>query len=90
MPYDEMLNWAAFFNSRPDGYAEDFRTYLLLKAQGIKESPESIFPSIKHLKAQEEKKQENDKAIPKGKFLDKLLSAKNGDGTKFKIGNSND
>lgn len=53
MPYDELLGWMEYFSIRPQGWSEDFRTYLLLSAQGVKEKPEKIFPSLNSLKENE-------------------------------------
>ena len=50
MPYNELLRWIEFFHKRPIGWQEDQRTYLLLKAQGVKESGENLFPSLKAIK----------------------------------------
>jgi hypothetical protein len=84
MPYEELLKWVEFFNRRPVGWREDYRTYLFLRTQGVKESPENIFPSLKQLQKHESKRSEPDRAVPKGKFLDMLLKAKGGDGSKLK------
>lgn len=50
MPYEELLNWFAYFSIRPMGWEDDQRTYMLLQAQGVKEKPEKLFPSIASLK----------------------------------------
>jgi hypothetical protein len=81
MPYNELLRWIEFFHKRPIGWQEDQRTYLLLKAQGVKESGENLFPSLKAIKENTNKKllQEPDRAVPKGEFLKKMLAARDGD-----------
>jgi len=84
MPYDELLNWIAFFNRRPVGWREDQRTYLLMRAQGMKEKAENIFPTLKLLAAGSEKQQKPDRAVPKGKMLELMLAAKNGDDSNWK------
>jgi hypothetical protein len=76
MPQEELIKWANYFKKRPIGWREDQRTYLLLQAQGYKGRPEDLFPSIKQLK---ENIPAETKALPKGKFLDMMLKAKNGD-----------
>ena len=81
MPYTEFVKWIAYFKQRPLGWREDQRTYMLLSAQGVKASPENIFPTLKLLKANEIESQVPDKALPKGQFLDKLRKAKGGDGS---------
>lgn len=46
MPYEEMLCWFAYLERRPDGWKEDLRTSYLLQAQGVKEKPSKLFPSL--------------------------------------------
>jgi hypothetical protein len=46
MPYDEFLGWMAYFERRPVGWRDDERTMRLLQAQGVKQRPEEIFPSL--------------------------------------------
>lgn len=89
MPYDELVKWVEFFKRRPVGWRDDQRTYLLLRSQGLKQNAEAIFPSLKLMAQQAEKKQIPDKAVPKGKFLDMMLKAKNGDGSHINLGGSN-
>ena len=79
MPYEELLKWVDFFKSRPIGWREDQRTFMLLKAQGIKGSADSIFPTLKSLKVKEENKNQPDRAVPKGKFLELMTKARGGD-----------
>lgn len=79
MPYEELLNWVEFFKRRPIGWREDFRTYLYLRTQGVKESAESIFPTLKLVDDHTKSQQKPDQAIPKGKFLERMLKAKTGD-----------
>jgi len=81
MPYVELLKWASFFNRRPVGWREDQRTYMLLSAQGLKEEPETLFPTLKALK---EGIPTERKALPKGKFLEMMLTAKEGDSSQWK------
>jgi hypothetical protein len=49
MPYEEFLGWFKFFKIRPVGWQEDYRTSLLLNAQGVKKKASEIFPSLKAL-----------------------------------------
>jgi len=84
MPYTEFINWINFFERRPVRWREDQRTYLLLRSQGVKASAESLFSSLKAIKAGSEKKQVPDQAVPKGRFLDMMLKAKNGDSSGWK------
>lgn len=46
MPYEEMLCWFAYLERRPIGWREDLRTSYLLQAQGSKQKPSDIFPSL--------------------------------------------
>jgi hypothetical protein len=84
MPYTELLKWMEFFKKRPVGWRDDHRTYMLLKAQGLKEKPENVFASLRLIEQARIEKQENDKAMPKGKFLDMMLKAKGGDSSGWK------
>jgi len=81
MPYVELLKWVSFFNRRPVGWREDQRTYMLLSAQGLKEEPETLFPTLKALK---EGIPTERKSLPKGKFLEMMLTAKEGDSSQWK------
>ena len=78
MPQTELLKWGQYFSKRPIGWREDQRTYMLLSAQGYKGKPEDLFPTLKQLK---EGIPAEEKALPKGKFLDMMLKAKGGDGS---------
>lgn len=84
MPYTELLKWVDFFNKRPVGWREDQRTYLILRSQGVKESAENLFPTLRKIKQVHEESQTPDRAVPKGKFLDMMMRAKGGDGTDWK------
>jgi len=81
MPYTEFVKWIEFFKKRPVGWRDDQRAYLYLRTQGVKESAENVFPSLKLIKQNEVDSQVPDQAIPKGLFLDKLRKAKGGDGS---------
>ena len=85
MPYDEMLNWIEFFKRRPVGWREDQRTYMLLRSQGVKEKSETLFPTLKMLSEANQKALVNDRAVPKGKFLEMMLKAKEGDSSGWKL-----
>ncbi len=49
MPYEELLDWFEYFDRRPIGWREDDRTSKLLQAQGVKEKPYVLFPSLKKI-----------------------------------------
>lgn len=82
MPYTEMVKWIEFFKRRPPGWREDQRAYMLLRAQGVKEKAENLFPTLKMLAVSKEESQVPDRAVPQGKFLELMKKAKGGDGYK--------
>lgn len=87
MPYEELLKWIKFFESRPFGWREDQRTYMVLSALGYKGKPEDIFPSIAMLKKSEQKRkdlEDKDKISPSGVFIKRMLTAKGGDDSGWK------
>jgi len=84
MPYTELLKWIEYFKRRPIGWRDDHRTYMLLRAQGLKEKPENVFASLKQIEKSRQEQQQNDKAVPKGKILELMLKAKNGDSSGWK------
>ena len=84
MPYTELLKWVEFFNRRPVGWREDIRAYLFLKTQGVKESAEKVFPSISRIKQREDDAKGVDQPVIKGKILDMMLKARNGDSSGWK------
>lgn len=90
MPYTELLKWIDFFNKQPVGWKEDQRTYMLLRSWGLKEPAEKVFPSLRIIKDNDMKKKEPDRAVPSGRFLEMMLSAKSDDNSKWnpKIGKS--
>ena len=76
MPQEELVKWVSYFKKRPVGWREDQRTFLMLQAQGYKGKPEDVFVSLKQIK---ENIPTETKALPKGKFLEMMLSARDGD-----------
>lgn len=74
MPYEELCAWVRFFNRRPIGWREDYRTYLIMKAFGIKEGPTKIFDSLKPIFETTAVSSLKNSAI-----WQKLLGAKGGD-----------
>lgn len=75
MPFDELKGWGAYFNKRPAGWQDDNRTYLQLRAQGVKEAPENVFQSLRQLKILEEKKQVTHAEALKGSSFLVMLNA---------------
>lgn len=47
MPYEELLGWLAYFDRRPIEWKADDRAYKLMRVQGLKESAQNVFPSLK-------------------------------------------
>ena len=77
MNYDEFQGWMSYFEERPIGWREDYRTYLFLKTQGYSGKPEAIFPSLQKIF---NSKSKNPTDSLKGSSLfNKLMSAKDGD-----------
>lgn len=74
MPYLELKGWIEFFKKRPVGWREDNRTALLMRAFGVKEKPEIIFPSLAALKENAPKTV----GLRGSKMLQMMLSAKGG------------
>ena len=58
IPYPELLGWFEYFKLRPPGWQEDNRTALLMKAFGVKEKPEEIFPSLKAISDAKHKREQ--------------------------------
>ena len=87
MPYTELLKWVSFFKHRPVGWREDYRTYLLLKAQGYKGKPEDLFQSLRAIKEKREQDlyKADDKAMPAGQFLRMMKNATGGDDSGWKM-----
>ena len=50
IPFRELQGWFDYLERRPAGWRDDQRTAMLLSAQGVKEKPTSIFPSLAALK----------------------------------------
>lgn len=78
MPYEELVTWSVYFGRRPIGWREDLRTAYLMRAQGVKESPEKIFPSLSRLSDTSETK-DSLKGFKTSGLFSKLLGAKDGD-----------
>jgi hypothetical protein len=79
MPYTELRKWINFFEERPIGWRDDYRAFLIMKSMGYKGKAEDVFASIRQIKKVESDKKVNDRAIPKGVLLAKMMSAKGGD-----------
>jgi len=81
MPYDEFSKWMAFFEEKPIGWREDQRTFMMLRAQGVKESMSTLFPSL----APKAKRSVTDDdimdvdSLKRSVFFTKMLSSVGGD-----------
>lgn len=47
MDYETFRGWQDYFEKYPVGWREDLRTYYIMRAFGVEEKPEKIFPSLK-------------------------------------------
>jgi len=61
------------------GWREDQRAYMFLRTQGVKESAEKLFPTLDMIKRNSIKLDKPDQAKPKGKFLELMKKARDGD-----------
>lgn len=81
MPYTELLKWLEFFRRRPIGWREDHRTAMLMNAAGVKEQGHKMFQSLRVINERSEAERDAGNALPTGKFLQMMMSAKGGDGS---------
>lgn len=81
MPYEEFLKWITYFNRNPPGWQDDHRAYMLLSAQGVKEKPENLFPSLRAKSINKEKQIKPDQAMPNDHLISLMSRAKDGDGS---------
>ena len=87
MPYEELLHWFEYFKIRPPGWQEDQRVSMLLQAQGVKEKPEKLFPSLKAIKENRyssEEKRAASTLVTSG-FLAKLQGAANTNNIEWEV-----
>ena len=83
MTYQEYVLWLEYFEERPVGWREDRRTYMMLRAAGVKAEGHKLFDSLDKIKKHQEAKQ--NKAVPgAGTFLHMMMmQAKGGDKVEF-------
>jgi hypothetical protein len=80
MPYTELLTWYAYFDKRPPGWQEDDRTSKLLQAQGVKEQPWKLFPSLEKIYNPVRDESDNPTDSLKGsQFFSMMMNATGGD-----------
>lgn len=83
MPYEELLCWFSYLDSRPIDWRDDDRTFKFLQTQGYKGKPWEAFMSLKSI-YQPSKPIASDNRINIGNLkssllFHKMLSAKKGD-----------
>ena len=87
MPYDELLNWMAYFEKRPVGWRDDDRMAKLINtvrglAGGKPEKPEKLFGSLQPIyhepKEDREEGQLDIKNFKQSFLFNKILSSKGG------------
>ncbi len=82
MPYEELQGWLSYFERRPVDWRNDDRTFKLLQAQGVKEKPWSIFPSLNaiyNIKSTSSKDGQLDSSFANSALFQKLQRAIGGD-----------
>jgi hypothetical protein len=84
MSYEEMAGWFTYFNTRPIGWREDQRTFMLLSAQGVKAKAETLFPSLRAISGGNKPTVQDGVITDANKFKSsglfaKILKAKGGD-----------
>ncbi len=83
MTYEEFLGWLAFLKKKPPEWREDYRAYLLLRAQGFKGKPEEVFPALLPIfRPTTEPLKDGEisfKNLRNSSMFQRLLSAKGGD-----------
>lgn len=75
MPYEELQDWLLYLEKRPLGWREDLRTFMLLRAQGLKDKPENVFASLRPIFAENN----GEKSFSGSALFQKLLHARGGD-----------
>ena len=66
MPAQELQKWALYLQARPIGWREDNRTSMMLNAQGVKQTGDQIFPTLRALKDAEAR--QTDEEVMKKSF----------------------
>ena len=79
MSYEELLGWYDYFEKRPVGWREDDRTSKLLQAQGVKEKPWKLFPSLERIFKKGRHADEDGAGIRASAFFKQMMNAVGGD-----------
>lgn len=78
MPYDEYVNWHKYFEERPVDWRDDQRFMTILQSLGIKESPGTIFSSLKAIGKSTEERTEATRlasSLKASAFFQQMLGA---------------
>jgi hypothetical protein len=79
MTYEELQGWLSYLEQRPIGWREDDRTHKLLQAQGVKEKPWALFPSLDAIYNRNRKEGFDVNNLKNSAIFQKMLAAKGGD-----------
>jgi len=83
--YQEFAMWMEYFKRRPLGWRDDDRAFKLMRAQGAKLNPESVFTSLALMKEFETERKKKEAIVPRtGSFLHSMMMAAKG-GEKLEI-----
>lgn len=92
MPYDELITWQVYFESRPVGWRDDERFMRVLNALGSKDDGTKTFASLARMKAAandfepESDGQVSTKNLKSSSIFSMMLAAKGGDKVTALIG----
>ena len=78
MSYEELCGWFSYLEQRPIDWRDDDRTSKLLQAQGVKESPTKLFPSLAAI-YNKPKESFDVNGLKSSALFQKMLSARGGD-----------
>jgi len=81
MPHEALLGWLDYFERRPVGWREDYRTFLFLKTQGFKGKPEEVFQSLRPIfnpPVDDDEKKAAMKTFKGSQLFNKITKAKGG------------
>jgi len=73
------MGWYHYFDRYPFGWQDDERAYRIMQAQGVKEKPENLFPSLARLKASAHAEKMTANKFKSSKMFDFMSKAINGD-----------
>jgi len=79
MPYDELLGWYDYFERRPYGWRDDDRASKIIQAQGVKEKPWKLFPSLDRIYNPGKGSGNPADTLVQSAFFQKMMNAVGGD-----------